>query len=136
MHLSFADDIIVFTNGDTESLRGIFTLQDQFKRLSALTINPTKSSIYMAGRIIQAFRDEVTSMRIPVDTLPVHYLGLPLTTKSMTRNDYESFIDKIKTCILSWTSRSLSYAGRLQLINTVIVSITNFWCSLFDMLCF
>lgn len=61
-HLSFADDIIVFTNGDTESLRGIFTLLDQFKRLSGLTINPAKSSIYMAGRISQAFRDEVTSM--------------------------------------------------------------------------
>lgn len=57
-------------------------------RLSGLTINPAKSSIYMAGRVSQAFRDEVSSMGIPVDTLPVRYLGLPLMTKSMPRDDY------------------------------------------------
>ncbi|XP_056850713.1 uncharacterized protein LOC130500036 [Raphanus sativus] len=61
-HLSFADDIMIFTIGDTESLK---------------------------GRISQAFRAEDTNMGIPVDTLPVRYLGLPLTTKSMTRADYE-----------------------------------------------
>lgn len=49
----------------------------------------------------------------------------------MTRADYEPFIDMIRTRLLSWTSRSLSYAGRLQLIRTVIGGITNFWCSVF-----
>lgn len=32
---------------------------------------------------------------------------------------------------LSWTHRALSYAGRLQLIKTVIVSTVNFWSSAF-----
>lgn len=59
-------------------------------------------------------------------TLPIRYLGLPLTTKSMTRNDYEPLIDRIRTRLLFWTSKSLSYAGRLQLIKSVITSITNF----------
>ena len=32
---------------------------------------------------------------------------------------------------LSWTSKALSYAGRLQLIKSLIASMTNFWCAAF-----
>lgn len=49
----------------------------------------------------------------------------------MTRNDYEPLTTKIKNCLLSWTSKALSYAGRLVLIKSVIASITNFWCAAF-----
>ena len=70
-------------------------------------------------------------MGIPIDALPVRYFGLPLTTKSMSRADYKPLIDKIMSHFLSWSTCALSYAGHLQLINSVIVSITNFWCSVF-----
>lgn len=61
----------------------------------------------------------------------MRYLGLPLTTKSMTRQDYEPLLDKVRTRMLSWSNKYLSFAGRLQLIKSVIMSITNFWCSVF-----
>lgn len=51
----------------------------------------------------------------------------------MTRNDYEPLIAKIRARFLSWTSKALSFAGRLQLINSVIANITNFWCSAFSL---
>lgn len=124
---------MVFTDGNPSSLQGIFDVLDDFEALSGLKINPAKSSIYMAGRITQSFQNEVQRLCIPADTLPVRYLGLPLTTISMTRDDYEPLIDKIRTRLLSWSSKSLSYEGRLQLINFVIMSITNFWCSVFKL---
>ncbi|XP_013668588.1 uncharacterized protein LOC106372868 [Brassica napus] len=49
----------------------------------------------------------------------------------MTRNDYEPLTTKIRNRLLSWTSKALSYAGRLLLIKSVIASITNFWCAAF-----
>lgn len=122
---------MIFTDGAASSLEGIFDVLAQFAGTSGLVINPAKSSIFMAGRISQDFRDVVQSLGIPTESLPVRYLGLPLTTKSMTRSDYEPLIDQIRTRLLSWSSRSLSYAGRLHLIKTVIGSITNFWCSVF-----
>ena len=94
-HLNFADDIMIFTNGDPASLRGIFATLDEFAATSGLIINPAKSSIFMAGRITQAFQLDVNRLGIPVDTLPVRYLGLPLTTKSLSRAYYEPLIDKI-----------------------------------------
>ena len=130
-HLSFADDLMIFTDGETSSLGGIFEVLSQFVGISGLVINPAKSSIFMAGGISQDFKDEVQRLGIPTESLPVRYLGLPLTTKSMTRSNYEPLIDQIRTRLLSWSSLSLSYAGRLQLIKTVIGSITNFWSSVF-----
>lgn len=37
--------------------------------------------------------------------------------------------EKIRSRITTWTSRFLSYAGRLQLIRSEIMSIVNFWAS-------
>ena len=65
--------------------------------------------------------------------LPVRYLGLPLMTKAMSAQDYLPLVKKIRNIISSWTSRFLSYAGRLQLIRAVLMSITSFWSSAFSL---
>lgn len=77
-------------------------------------------------------REEIIS-HFPFESgsLPVRYLGLPLLTKNMTVLDYLPLIEKIRKRIGSWTGRFLSYAGRLQLIKSVIMSLTNFWMSAF-----
>ena len=64
-------------------------------------------------------------------SLPVRYLGLPLLTKSMTVLDFLPLIEIIRKMINSWKNRILSYAGRLQLINSVIISLSNFWMAAF-----
>ena len=96
-HLSFADDVMVFTDGKPRSLQSIFSVLHDFHRWSGLAISPSKSAIYMGGKVRQGFIDEVNRLNLPIDTLPIRYLGLPLTTKSMTRDDYEPLIDKIRS---------------------------------------
>lgn len=63
--------------------------------------------------------------------LPVRYLGIPLCTKKLTLLHYAPLLQSIKTKLHSWTARSLSFAGRLQLLSTVIAGITNFWSCAF-----
>ena len=45
----------------------------------------------------------------------------------MTVYDYMSLVEKIRKRMSSWTGRFLSHSGRLQLINSVIMSLANFW---------
>lgn len=47
-HLSFADDILVFTNGLVKSLRGVLDVMNQFASISGLHINASKSTIFAA----------------------------------------------------------------------------------------
>lgn len=100
---------------------------DQFATISELRINAAKYSIFASGLGVTPLIQEAESIGIKVGSLPVRYLGMPLTTKTLTKQDYESLIDKVRGRMLSWRNKCLSYAGRLQLIKSVISSIVNFW---------
>ncbi|XP_018473790.2 uncharacterized protein LOC108845015 [Raphanus sativus] len=130
-HLSFADDILVFTDGSSRSLRGVLKVMDQFARIYGLHINASKSSLYASGQTVTPMLAEAERIGLKIGKLPIIYLGMPLTTKALTKQEYEPLIDKVRRRMLSWKNKCLSYAGRLQLIKSVISSIVNFWSQAF-----
>ncbi|KAL0730180.1 hypothetical protein Bca4012_026273 [Brassica carinata] len=64
-------------------------------------------------------------------SLPFRYLGVPMNSRKLSLSTCEPLLHQIKGRFSSWSSKSLSFAGRLTLINTVIAGITTFWCSSF-----
>lgn len=126
-HLCFADDLVVFVEGSKASIEGALSVFDEFAIWSGLKISIEKYSIYMAG-VSEAERSSIlTNFPLAEGSLPVRYLGLPLMTKAMKKHDYQPLVEKIRNKISTWTSRHLSYAGRLQLIKAVLMSLVNFW---------
>lgn len=87
-----------------------------------------KSIVFAAGRSKQVLEEAAGRASLSTSALPIKYLGLPLTTETMTRSDYEPLLVKIRNRFLSWTSKALAFAGRLQPVNSVIASMTNFCC--------
>ena len=130
-HLSSADDIVVFNDGTPDSLLGTLQVFEEFAVMSGLRINVVKSTVFAAGREKLVLEDAAAGSGLSTSAQPIKYLGLPLTTKLMTRSDYKPLITKIRDRLLSWTSKALSYSGRLTLIKSVISSITNFRCPAF-----
>ena len=66
-----------------------------------------------------------------MEELPFKYLGVPLSTKKMNIIQWYPLIDKIMARINSWTAKKLSYAGRTQLIKTVLFGVQSYWAQLF-----
>lgn len=130
-HLCFADDIIVFSDGTLRSIEGILNIFTEFAAISGLRISLEKTTIFLAGQSA-TLRAAITA-RFPFEygSLPVRYLGLPLLTKRMSLSDCMPLIEKIRMRISSWKHRFLSYGGRLQLLQSVIASLTNFWIAAF-----
>ncbi|XP_024011374.1 uncharacterized protein LOC112086634 [Eutrema salsugineum] len=130
-HLCFADDLMIFSDGKLRSLVGIVNVFDEFTKTSRLRISLEKSTAYLAG-VTASARDNIAQrFAFNFDTLLVRYLGLPLLTKKMRTLDYAPLIDKIKENFNSWITCALSYAGRLQLLTSVIESLVNFWMAAF-----
>lgn len=122
---------MVFVEGSKESIEGALKVFDQFAEWSGLCISLEKSTIFMAGVTEPVKCGILTNFPFADGELPVRYLGLPLMTQVMRQQDYLPLIEKIRGRINTWTSRFLSYAGRLQLIKSVLMSIVNFWATAF-----
>jgi len=130
-HLCFADDLMLFCHADIDSIMLLKSSLDRFSTLSGLTINLTKSSLYLSG-IDGSLRSTFsTQLGIPEKTLPVRYLGVPLLSSRLSHADCIPLVERITARIQLWTSSSLTYAGRLQLIKSVLFSIQVYWSSIF-----
>ena len=64
-------------------------------------------------------------------SLPMKYLGVPLLAKQLGVNDCKSLIDNVEGRINSWKNKCLSYAGRIQLIATVLSTMQQYWASVY-----
>lgn len=63
--------------------------------------------------------------------LPVRYLGVHLISTGLTAADCSSFLEKITRQVDSWMFKKLSFAGRLQLLVSVLYSILVYWTCIF-----
>ncbi|CAA7024809.1 unnamed protein product [Microthlaspi erraticum] len=125
-HLSFADYLLVFFDGKEESLKGIIEILKEFQDASGLALSLRKTSLFLDGDNNQLTQDLATKFGLQTGSLPVRYLGLPLMPRNLTWQDCQPLIDKVKSRISSWTVRPLSFAGRLQLIQSVLYGIVNY----------
>ena len=132
-HLSFADDLLIFFDGTSNSLRGILTVLRDFQKSTGLALNLRKTCVFVNGENSEASASLASEFGITMGSLPVKYLGLPLIPHKARRTDYQPLLDKIRSRVTSWQARHLSFAGRLQLIQSVLYNIIGFWASAFPL---
>jgi len=65
---------------------------------------------------------------------PFRYLGVPLLSSRLNVCHYAPLLFKITGLIQGWSKKSLSYAGKFELIRAVIQGIVNFWMGIFLLL--
>nr|GEZ75199.1 RNA-directed DNA polymerase, eukaryota, reverse transcriptase zinc-binding domain protein [Tanacetum cinerariifolium] len=130
-HLSFADDLMVFSKADVNSVKILSSAMKEFSSVSGLVPNLDKSSIFF-GNVPKILKSEILKiLPLAVGVLPVRYLGLPLISSRLCKHHCSSLLDKIKKRLFNWKNKSLSFAGRLQLIKSVVSSIQVYWASTF-----
>lgn len=132
-HLCFADDLLIFTKGDKQSVKGVLEVLKEFELQSGLGVSLSKTCFFSCGLQQMEINEIAEETGLSHGTLPIRYLGVPLCTKKLSLSNCEPLISSIKMKLNSWSAKSLSFAGRLLLINTVLAGITNFWCSTFTL---
>lgn len=101
--------------------------------MSGLKINYNKSSLIGVG-VTEAFTQSCASLlRCNVQTLPITYLGVPLTYKKLLIRDWAPLVRHFESRLSMWKGSCHSYAGRLVLIKSVLYSLPVYLMSLFKM---
>ncbi|XP_074299536.1 uncharacterized protein LOC141630660 [Silene latifolia] len=128
-HLIFVDDLMIFVMGDVPSVNAVKKALSEFALNSGLHANIEKTNIYFGGVPHSIMQEILDATGFFLGHFPFRYLGLPLATSKLKISMFDSLVTKIQKCIHHWSSQALSYAGRAQLLNSVIFGLDNFWCS-------
>ncbi|KAK4397728.1 hypothetical protein Sango_1248300 [Sesamum angolense] len=118
-HLLFADDLM-FSRGDLPSIHILMECLQELRDVSGLVVNTSKSSILTASIQDDILDGILATTEFARGNMPVRYLNIPLAAQRLSVTNYSPLVDQIAGCIGKWTAKSLSFAGRLELIRSVI----------------
>ncbi|KAI9200109.1 hypothetical protein LWI28_002908 [Acer negundo] len=125
-HLCFADDLIMLCHGSPSSAHVLKAAIDEFSLLSGLLANHAKSNIFTSGLSSTTNQQLINLFGYTVGSLPIRYLGIPIISTKLCLRDCSSLVDKVSGRLYSWLNCGLSYAGRSQLIVSVLSSLQVF----------
>jgi hypothetical protein len=129
-HLAFADDLLLFARENVTSIGVLWKSVTEFVQVSGLKANALKSSLYMIG---VGEEDKAKMMRITrfsQGSMPFCYLRVPIAVEKLKIVYFSDLFKGIKNFKGVWSQRTLSYAGRLQLIKSVVQGVECFWLSI------
>ena len=129
-HLTFADDLILFSRGDPTSVAMLMKELNHFGDCSGLRINFTKFSILSAGICTFDLENILDHTGFIQGSFPFRYLGIPVADSMLSIAQYSPLIYKISNYINAWVGSSLSYAGRSELVRSVLQGVECFWLSI------
>ncbi|KAL2237581.1 UNVERIFIED_CONTAM: putative mitochondrial protein [Sesamum indicum] len=131
--LGFADDLLLFCRADMDSVRVFKMGLDRFAEWSGLRLNIQKSHLILS-RSAQDRREQMLAvLGFQEGHLPMRYLGLPLLSSRLSISDCQPLLSKIDARITGWEGISLSYAGRVQIIKSVLSTLSLYWASAFTL---
>ena len=129
-HLCFADDLMLFVVADMPSIKLIKEGLEDFRMLSGLSVNQSKSEVFYANVPSDLQAQILSILQFRAGKRLMKYLDMPLIFEKLSYDDCVPLIEKITARINSWTVRHLSFSGRLQLIQSVLNSIQLLWSSI------
>ncbi|GFZ19717.1 hypothetical protein Acr_28g0004220 [Actinidia rufa] len=101
---------------------------NSFGECSGLSINASKSNVYMAGICLVVMEEIKLSTGFSIGEFPFRYLGIPVASSRLTLDQFIPLILKVSEYISVWAGASLS--GRSELIKSVLQGVECFWLSI------
>jgi Reverse transcriptase (RNA-dependent DNA polymerase)/zinc-binding in reverse transcriptase len=129
--LQFADDTVIFTPAHPQNLHIIMNILRQFVEVSGLHINLQKSGFLPISLSPQHAQTIASILQCQPFSLPLSYLGLPLTIKRPSINTFQPLVSTVQNRLQGWKGKPLSMAGRLVLLNAVINALLIYYMQVF-----
>jgi hypothetical protein len=131
-HLLFANDLLMFTKASTSEASYFKTCLVKYCNWFGQFINASKFSIPFSKNTNLATSTTISNI-FPYNTNPPKslYLGLPIFLGNSKKRAFQGIIDNVQNRIEGWRAKTLSQAGRLVLIKSVVAAIPTYAMSSF-----
>ncbi|CAH9096848.1 unnamed protein product [Cuscuta epithymum] len=122
-HLAYADDLLIFINGGSRSIRNFKKFLSLYENTSGQAVNFDKSAFVCGNHTDSRSQNIKDLLGMQKTSLPIKYLGAMLH-KGINRHQYcRNIINKFDSKLSTWKQKHLSQGGRLILIKHVLGSI-------------
>lgn len=120
-NILYADDLLLLGKANTTKASLIKQALEAFSAVSGQQIGPSKSSIWFGNPTSTSDRDQVAGLfEVNQGIISLSYLGAPIAT---TAQAFDFLIEAVSARLNSWKSKTLSQAGRIILIKSVLQAI-------------
>ena len=119
----YADDVALFLRPAAEDISLTLSMLQLFGDASGLKTNVQKSSVMP----IQCSEDDMAVIQslLPCEIMnfPCKYLGLPLSLKKLTKEQFQPIIDRIADQLPGWKADLMTRAGRVVQVQFVLTAM-------------
>ena len=117
----FADDTSIAIINNKTCMDNTFKLIEKFEKAAGLKINVEKTEILLLGNATEKDIPKRYRKNIKQE---VKTLGLRIQTdnKQTTTTNYTECMEKMKTTLMIWSKRSMSLAGKISVIKSLVTS--------------
>lgn len=129
--LLLADDAMIFACAFIPIVGNIRKFLEVLKSHAGLSINCSKSSVFHSNYDAPTQAEISTKLHIQAGDLLVKYLGMPLFSICLCTAECNPIIDKLWNKLTGWKDKNLSFAWRLELIKSTILSLHICWAMSF-----
>ncbi len=119
-NVMYADDIMLFARASSREIKALDECLENYCLWSDQLVNREKSSLIFL-KLVTNDRKRMIKHLLHMKTIPqnANYLGAPLFSTRSRSKDFKFLQERLESKLLGWRCKSLSWAGRNTLINSV-----------------
>jgi hypothetical protein len=129
----YADDIALFLRPHATDVANLQQLLHHFGTATGLCTNFTKSEIIPIRCDGLDIHEILGDFQAKIGELPCKYLGFPLRTSRIRREDEQNLVDKVAAKLPKWKGRMVNKVGCLTLVKSVLSSIVTYHMMVFPL---
>ncbi|KAJ0853546.1 putative RNA-directed DNA polymerase [Helianthus annuus] len=130
-HLLYADDVLFVGEWSDSNLQNLSRLLRCFHLSSGLKVNFSKSQLFGVGVSNEVIMQKAAILHCKTGTFPFTYLGLPVGANMNLVKNWRPIIERFEEKLTLWKARTLSFGGRVTLIEAVLGNLPSYFLSLF-----
>jgi hypothetical protein len=122
---------LLFVKPEEQQIRIMDVIMKIFGKISGLKINLQKSEMLITSSSREQVESLAGILQCKASAFPLRFLGLPLSDRPLSKQQYQDLIDSIQKSLPGWKAEKLSIAGRLVLLNSILTTKPLFFMSVF-----
>ena len=121
----FADDLALMIEFNQQSWNAVVSEFEDYQSLTTMKINYNKSTVYRIGSLHNSNARFYSRKKLVWTNEPIKILGILIANDRPTLLDrnFDPLLEKTKALTKIWAKRSLSLNGKIQVINSLIISL-------------